>query len=82
MTPRSGTWPADLTVHPSRRPDDFELGCLVNGEQQMQKGRTRDVVFPVGELIARLSAVTPLLPGDHARPHGLRPLSARSSPRR
>ncbi|WP_103384485.1 fumarylacetoacetate hydrolase family protein, partial [Pseudonocardia dioxanivorans] len=44
-------------------PDDLELGCLVNGEQ-MQKGRTRDMVFGVGELIARLSAVTPLLPGD------------------
>ncbi|GJF03497.1 fumarylacetoacetate hydrolase family protein [Pseudonocardia sp. D17] len=44
-------------------PDDLELGCLVNGEQ-MQKGRTRDMVFGVGELIARLSAVTPLFPGD------------------
>lgn len=44
-------------------PDDLELGCLINGEQ-MQKGRTRDMVFPVPELIARLSAITPLLPGD------------------
>ncbi|MTD55234.1 fumarylacetoacetate hydrolase family protein [Amycolatopsis pithecellobii] len=43
--------------------DDLELGCLINGEQ-VQKGRTRDMVFGVGELIARLSAVTPLLPGD------------------
>ncbi|MGW2651942.1 fumarylacetoacetate hydrolase family protein [Streptomyces sp. NPDC001393] len=43
--------------------DDLELGCLVNGEQ-MQKGRTSDMVFNVPELIARLSAVTPLLPGD------------------
>lgn len=43
--------------------DDVELGCLVNGEQ-VQQGRTRDLIFPVGELIARLSAVTPLLPGD------------------
>jgi 2-keto-4-pentenoate hydratase/2-oxohepta-3-ene-1,7-dioic acid hydratase in catechol pathway len=44
-------------------PDDLELGCLLNGEE-VQKGRTADMVFPVPELIARLSAVTPLLPGD------------------
>ncbi|MFD3427345.1 fumarylacetoacetate hydrolase family protein [Nocardia fluminea] len=44
-------------------PDDLELGCLINGEQ-MQKGKTSDMVFPVPELIARLSAITPLLPGD------------------
>ncbi|WP_020670138.1 fumarylacetoacetate hydrolase family protein [Amycolatopsis nigrescens] len=44
-------------------PDDLELGCLINGEQ-LQKGRTSDMVFPVPELIARLSAITPLLPGD------------------
>jgi 2,4-diketo-3-deoxy-L-fuconate hydrolase len=43
--------------------DDVELGCSVNGEQ-VQKGRTSEMVFPVPELIARLSAVTPLLPGD------------------
>ncbi|MCP2281004.1 fumarylacetoacetate hydrolase family protein [Nocardia amikacinitolerans] len=44
-------------------PDDLELGCLINGEQ-MQKGKTADMIFPVPELIARLSAITPLLPGD------------------
>jgi 2-keto-4-pentenoate hydratase/2-oxohepta-3-ene-1,7-dioic acid hydratase in catechol pathway len=44
-------------------PGNLELGCLVNGEQ-VQKGKTADLVFPVPELIARLSAVTPLLPGD------------------
>ncbi len=43
--------------------DDLELGCLIDGEQ-MQKGRTSDLVFSVPELISRLSAVTPLLPGD------------------
>jgi 2,4-diketo-3-deoxy-L-fuconate hydrolase len=43
--------------------DDLELGCLINGEQ-VQKGRTSDMVFPVPALIAHLSAVTPLLPGD------------------
>jgi 2-keto-4-pentenoate hydratase/2-oxohepta-3-ene-1,7-dioic acid hydratase in catechol pathway len=44
-------------------PDDLELGCWINGEQ-MQKGRTRDLIFPVPALISRLSAVLPLLPGN------------------
>jgi 2-keto-4-pentenoate hydratase/2-oxohepta-3-ene-1,7-dioic acid hydratase in catechol pathway len=44
-------------------PDSLELGCLVNGEK-VQSGSTRDLVFPVPQLIERLSAVTPLLPGD------------------
>jgi 2-keto-4-pentenoate hydratase/2-oxohepta-3-ene-1,7-dioic acid hydratase in catechol pathway len=44
-------------------PDDLELGCSVNGEQ-MQKGRTSQLIFGVRELIEQLSAVTPLLPGD------------------
>ena len=54
-----------VLVTPDELPerDDLELGCLINGEQ-VQKGRTRDMVFPVAELVARLSAVTPLLPGD------------------
>ncbi|OPC76994.1 fumarylacetoacetate hydrolase [Embleya scabrispora] len=44
-------------------PDDLELRCAINGEQ-VQKGHTRDLIFPVPTLIARLSAVLPLLPGD------------------
>ncbi|MEW5625430.1 fumarylacetoacetate hydrolase family protein [Streptomyces hydrogenans] len=44
-------------------PDDLELRCAVNGEE-VQKGRTRDLVLSVPALIARLSAVLPLLPGD------------------
>ncbi|MFE6888000.1 fumarylacetoacetate hydrolase family protein [Streptomyces sp. NPDC057694] len=44
-------------------PDDLELRCTVNGEE-VQKGRTRDLIFSVPALIARLSAVLPLLPGD------------------
>ncbi|MGN9821534.1 fumarylacetoacetate hydrolase family protein [Streptomyces sp. SD11] len=43
--------------------DDLELGCSINGEE-VQKGRTRDLVFSVPALVARLSAVLPLLPGD------------------
>ncbi|MFE5393058.1 fumarylacetoacetate hydrolase family protein [Streptomyces sp. NPDC056568] len=44
-------------------PDDLELRCAVNGEE-VQKGRTRDLIVSVPALIARLSAVLPLLPGD------------------
>nr|WP_204261926.1 fumarylacetoacetate hydrolase family protein [Blastococcus saxobsidens] len=44
-------------------PDDLELGCSVNGEQ-MQKGRTRDLIFSVPAMVAALSRALPLLPGD------------------
>ncbi|MFF8567008.1 fumarylacetoacetate hydrolase family protein [Streptomyces albidoflavus] len=44
-------------------PDDLELRCTVNGEE-VQKSRTSELIFSVPELIARLSAVLPLLPGD------------------
>jgi 2-keto-4-pentenoate hydratase/2-oxohepta-3-ene-1,7-dioic acid hydratase in catechol pathway len=44
-------------------PDDLELSCTVNGEL-MQKARTSELIFSVPELIEKLSAVTPLLPGD------------------
>lgn len=44
-------------------PDDLELRCAINGEE-VQKGRTRDLLFSVPALIAGLSAVLPLLPGD------------------
>ncbi|WP_116040433.1 fumarylacetoacetate hydrolase family protein [Amycolatopsis palatopharyngis] len=43
--------------------EDLEIGALLNGEQ-IQKGRTSDLVFSVAALVAQLSAVTPLLPGD------------------
>lgn len=43
--------------------DDLELGAAINGED-VQKGRTRDLIFSVPVLVARLSAVLPLLPGD------------------
>ncbi|MFF7186668.1 fumarylacetoacetate hydrolase family protein [Streptomyces sp. NPDC008222] len=44
-------------------PDDLELTCAVNGEE-MQRGRSRQLVFSVPALIARLSGVLPLFPGD------------------
>lgn len=56
-----GPWLVTPDELPER--DDLELGCSVNGEQ-MQKGRTGELVFSVAALVSRLSAVLPLLPGD------------------
>jgi 2,4-didehydro-3-deoxy-L-rhamnonate hydrolase len=44
-------------------PDDLELGCTINGVQ-MQHARTSTLVFPVPALIAEMSKILPLLPGD------------------
>jgi len=44
-------------------PDDLELGCSVDGEV-VQRDRTNDLVFNVSQLVAELSSVLPLLPGD------------------
>jgi 2,4-diketo-3-deoxy-L-fuconate hydrolase len=44
-------------------PDDLALGCAVDGEK-VQDARTSDLVFNVPTLVAELSAVLPLLPGD------------------
>ncbi|NKE61394.1 fumarylacetoacetate hydrolase family protein [Lentzea sp. PSKA42] len=44
-------------------PDDLELGCAVDGEQ-VQKARTRDLIFPVPRLVAELSRTVTLHPGD------------------
>jgi 2-keto-4-pentenoate hydratase/2-oxohepta-3-ene-1,7-dioic acid hydratase in catechol pathway len=57
------TGPWVVTADELRDPDDLELACSINGEQ-VQKGRTSEMVFSVSELVARLSAVTPLSPGD------------------
>ena len=55
--------PVIVTVDELDDPDDLELGCSVNGEE-VQKGRTSDMIFSVPELIARLSSVVTLRPGD------------------
>lgn len=44
-------------------PDNLALGCSVDGET-VQDARTSDLIFGVPELVAELSAVLPLLPGD------------------
>jgi 2-keto-4-pentenoate hydratase/2-oxohepta-3-ene-1,7-dioic acid hydratase in catechol pathway len=52
-------------AHASELPnrDDISLGCAVNGKP-VQKGSAADLIFSVPELVARLSTVLPLLPGD------------------
>ena len=45
------------------RPDDLGLGCDINGEE-VQKGRTSDMIFSIPELVAYLSGIVTLLPGD------------------
>jgi 2,4-diketo-3-deoxy-L-fuconate hydrolase len=44
-------------------PDDLGLGCRVDGET-VQDSRTSDLIFAIAPLIAELSAVLPLRPGD------------------
>ncbi|MBD0418204.1 fumarylacetoacetate hydrolase family protein [Streptomyces sp. TRM S81-3] len=44
-------------------PDDLELTCSVNGEV-VQHGHTRQMIFSVPALVAKLSGILPLLPGD------------------
>ena len=44
-------------------PDDIALGCSVDGET-VQSGRTADLIFDIPALVAELSSVLVLLPGD------------------
>jgi 2-keto-4-pentenoate hydratase/2-oxohepta-3-ene-1,7-dioic acid hydratase in catechol pathway len=56
-----GPWLVTPDELPDR--DDLALGCRVNGET-VQEARTSDMVFSVPRLVAELSAVVSLLPGD------------------
>jgi 2-keto-4-pentenoate hydratase/2-oxohepta-3-ene-1,7-dioic acid hydratase in catechol pathway len=58
-------------------PSDLEVVCRVNGDVR-QKGRTSDLIHTVPELIAHISSVFPLEPGDvilTGTPSGVGPLS-------
>ncbi|WP_460062452.1 fumarylacetoacetate hydrolase family protein [Streptomyces sp. YKOK-I1] len=57
------TGPVLVTPDEFDDPDDLEITALLNGEV-VQHDRTKSMIFPVPELVARLSAVVPLLPGD------------------
>ena len=57
------TGPVLVTPDEFADPDDLAIGCEVNGAS-MQSARTSDMIFPVGGLIAYLSARLTLFPGD------------------
>ncbi|MGW4334750.1 fumarylacetoacetate hydrolase family protein [Rhodococcus koreensis] len=44
-------------------PDDIEISTILSG-RQMQKSRTRHLIFPIPDLVAYLSSILPLSPGD------------------
>jgi 2,4-diketo-3-deoxy-L-fuconate hydrolase len=55
--------PSVVTPDEFTDPGDLALTCTLNGET-VQEGRTGDMIFGLAELVAHLSAVLPLLPGD------------------
>jgi 2-keto-4-pentenoate hydratase/2-oxohepta-3-ene-1,7-dioic acid hydratase in catechol pathway len=57
------TGPALVTLDEFPDPGDLELVTELNGTV-VQRARTGEMIFAVPELIARLSAICPLLPGD------------------
>jgi 2-keto-4-pentenoate hydratase/2-oxohepta-3-ene-1,7-dioic acid hydratase in catechol pathway len=63
-------------VVPDLDTTDLQVCCSVNGEVR-QEGRTRDMIFSIDELIAYVSAVMTLEPGDvilTGTPSGVSPL--------
>lgn len=52
-----------VTPDSFENPNDLELACSVDGEQ-VQKGRTSELIFSVPALIEALSQTVTLLPGD------------------
>lgn len=57
----TGPWLVTPDELPDR--DDLRLRCSVDG-RVLQDGRTKDMIFAVPELVARISAVCLMLPGD------------------
>jgi 2-keto-4-pentenoate hydratase/2-oxohepta-3-ene-1,7-dioic acid hydratase in catechol pathway len=56
-----GPWVVTIDEIPN--PDDLALGCSLDGET-VQDARTSDLIFSVPQLVAELSTVLSLLPGD------------------
>lgn len=57
------TGPVLVTPDELTDPDDLAIECRLNGEV-VQSARTSSLIFSVPRLVAELSAVLPLLPGD------------------
>ena len=57
------TCPAVVSIDAFNDPDDIGLWCDVAGER-MQESRSRQLIFPIATLIAYLSSICTLYPGD------------------
>lgn len=57
------TGPWLVTPDEFDNPEDLALGCTINGVE-MQNGRTRHLIFSIPSLIAHLSSIVTLFPGD------------------
>ncbi|MQA85009.1 MAG: fumarylacetoacetate hydrolase [Streptosporangiales bacterium] len=55
--------PVLVTADEFADPDDLELGCRV-GDEEVQRARTSLMIFTIPQLLAYLSGICPLLPGD------------------
>jgi 2-keto-4-pentenoate hydratase/2-oxohepta-3-ene-1,7-dioic acid hydratase in catechol pathway len=58
-----------VAVTPDAFPDRDDIGfesTLLSGgtRETLQSGRTAEMIFPIDDLVARISAICPLLPGD------------------
>jgi 2,4-diketo-3-deoxy-L-fuconate hydrolase len=56
-----GPWVTDMTNNDKR--DDLQLGCTVNGEQR-QNTQTSDMIFGIAHIVAYMSTIVELFPGD------------------
>jgi len=65
--PASGDRPLAGDPERVRRPNDLELGCAIDGEQ-VQLGRTRDLIFSVPALVAKLSQTLRCCPATSSSP--------------
>lgn len=57
------TGPSLVTPDELADPNALEISCRID-EETLQHSNTRELIFPVPELINRLSAIVTLLPGD------------------
>lgn len=55
--------PAVVTIDEFDNPDDVEISTMLSG-QLMQRDRTKNVFFTIPRIVAYLSGILPLLPGD------------------
>ena len=56
-----GPWVTDMSNNDKR--DNLQLGCTVNGEQR-QDTHTSDMIFGIAHIVAYMSTIVELFPGD------------------